>query len=215
MQQIEANSKSKENQAMAPDKTKPKDGKLLYHLTALENLESIFRVGLLARKYLSDFTDIADGEIIENREKYDLDSYVPFHFFHSTPFAGLVQKTHTDKEFVYLTLQRSLAKENNFKIFPCHPLTYKNIPLNYDEGIKRIDWELINLRDYLNHDCKEACLAECITDKKISVDHLHCIYVKSDATKEAVKNLYTRVKSSHLPFHVDVAPYMFVKHDRV
>ena len=50
-----------------------KDGKLLYHLTAIDNLENIFNNGLLSRKDALDKklirSDIADYEIIKKRKE--------------------------------------------------------------------------------------------------------------------------------------------------
>ncbi len=46
------------------------DGKLLYHITAIENLETIFKYGLLSRTDAANENllkvDIADSEIIGN-----------------------------------------------------------------------------------------------------------------------------------------------------
>ena len=61
-----------------------KEGKLLYHLTELKNLESIIDFGLVPRKILREntvtFGDVADPEIIRKRESLGLDGYIPFHF---------------------------------------------------------------------------------------------------------------------------------------
>ena len=64
-----------------------KDGKLLYHLTRLDNLASILTHGLQPRCELTNtnFKDIADGEILSSRQQHNLDRYVPFHFFAKTP----------------------------------------------------------------------------------------------------------------------------------
>ena len=54
-----------------------KEGKLLYHLTELKNLESIIDSGLVPRKILREntvtFGDVADPEIIRKREGLGLD----------------------------------------------------------------------------------------------------------------------------------------------
>lgn len=67
-----------------------KNGKLLYHLTSIDNLDSIFENGLLPRKYVREneigFKDIADPEIIDKRELLGLDKYTPFHFHPYTAF---------------------------------------------------------------------------------------------------------------------------------
>nr|WP_051514417.1 DarT ssDNA thymidine ADP-ribosyltransferase family protein [Nitrincola nitratireducens] len=61
----------------------PQNGKLLYHLTALDNLESILQNGLQSRAALQEnkFEDVADSEILKSRQQHGLDQFVPFHFF--------------------------------------------------------------------------------------------------------------------------------------
>ena len=68
--------------------TAPSMGKLIYHITSIDNLPSILKFGLLSRKCILQnhdihFTDIADPEILSKRERYKeaLSQYVLFHFF--------------------------------------------------------------------------------------------------------------------------------------
>ena len=85
---------------------------LLYHLTDIENLKSIFKNGLLPRYLLEDFSDVADDGIIDSRRKLQLEKYVPFHFFARNPFDESVQSAHKDKEFVLIAVRRAYAKAN-------------------------------------------------------------------------------------------------------
>ena len=94
----------------------PKEGKFLYHLTSIDNLAKIIEEGLRARIFLSNFVDIADTKIIEHRKEYDLEKYIPFHFFLLTPFAGAVQQSNPEKKFVYLAIERACAFA--LRIFP-------------------------------------------------------------------------------------------------
>jgi len=56
-----------------------RDKKLLYHLTKVNNMETIINRGLLPRKYLLEhllehgmlFGDVADPQIISRREEWD------------------------------------------------------------------------------------------------------------------------------------------------
>ena len=63
--------------------------KLLYHLTALDNIESILRNGLMPRKQAKEFIDVAEQDIINFRNENGISHYIPFHFFKGTPFAGI------------------------------------------------------------------------------------------------------------------------------
>lgn len=54
--------------------TAPSMGKLIYHITSIDNLPSILKFGLLSRKCILQnhdihFTDIADPEILSKRER--------------------------------------------------------------------------------------------------------------------------------------------------
>ena len=56
-----------------------KNGKLLYHLTSIEHLDSILRNGLLPRNMVFpniEFNDIADKEIILERDIIGLGDYM-------------------------------------------------------------------------------------------------------------------------------------------
>lgn len=53
---------------------KPSEGKLLYHMTHVDNIASILRSGLKPRSALSqgEFKDIANQEIIQKRSERSL-----------------------------------------------------------------------------------------------------------------------------------------------
>jgi hypothetical protein len=185
----------------------PKEGKLLYHITALNNLPSILENRLLPREKIDfDYKNVADEQILTKREKFKLESFTPFHFFASTPFSGKVQMVHPKEEFIYICLNRSTAKKNEFKIIPTHPMHYRGDPLEYDEGIDEIDWELMGERDYNDHECREVCMAECIYEGSIPAKAFAFIFVKSEKVKQKVVNL---LKSYNLTTRVNVTPGMF------
>ncbi|MBA9079812.1 DarT ssDNA thymidine ADP-ribosyltransferase family protein [Rufibacter quisquiliarum] len=191
----------------------PKEGKLLYHLTALQNLEGIFASGLQPRGAISTFYNVADQEILGHRQEFGLDAYVPFHFFAPTPFAGAVQLKDPHTDFAYITIRRDTAKALSFNIIPSHPLNYKSQPLSYDDGILSIDWDTMALRDYNSNDCKEVCMAECISNKPVNPNDFNCIYVKTEDNKKWVEDLYLKITNQKPRFFVSVLPNIFVNHD--
>jgi len=183
--------------------------KLIYHLTCLENMSSIFDNGLLPRAHLGGFVDVADPKIIASRKGLCLEWYVPFHFFAKNPFDGRVQRDHPRKRFVLIAVQRSVARARGWKICPNHPLADAQIELlDYDAGMAAIDWAAMSRRDYLDHYCKCVCMAECLSPEPVSVEVFHSIYVK-DA--EAQAQVVTLMNRQPWPVHVDVAPMMFSK----
>ncbi|MFJ4346088.1 DarT ssDNA thymidine ADP-ribosyltransferase family protein [Pseudomonas sp. NPDC089401] len=162
-------------------------GKLLYHLTSLENVPSIFERGLLPRSQLAGFHDVADQEIIKGRGTHGLENYVPFHWFARNPFDGRVQRDHPQKQFVLITVHRSLAERDNWKVIPCHPLAGTEFRiLDYRAGLAAIDWQTMNRRDYLNQDCKNVCMAECLSPHAVSSALFFKIFVPSEEVAAAV-----------------------------
>lgn len=142
--------------------------KLLYHLTALDNLESILKMGLCARNNVNTFRDVADPEIIEFRGDNELNDYVPFHFFAKNPFDGRVQKDYPDIEFIYICVSRTFAQQNNFSIIPEHPKSMKHFKMyDYNTGMDIIDWGEMDKRDYFDEYCKHICMAECVSPQTI------------------------------------------------
>lgn len=174
-------------------------GKLLYHITALENLESIFQYGLLAR---TDAVvkgiiqkDIADPEIIEKRKVLGILQYVPFHFFEKTAFAGAVYKAHPDVSFCAITIHRDFAKANNFKICTAHPLSDNPTAqvLDYDAGFSAIDWDSLEAHEYGDKRSKNAGMSECLATSPVLPKNFHSIYVASEKMKKYVEDLAQRI----------------------
>lgn len=187
-----------------------KDGKLLYHLTALENLESILQHGLQSRASLAaiSFEDVADGEIINSRQQHNLEQYVPFHFFAKSPFDYAVQRSHPDQHFVLVTVRRAVAQANNWQVVSKHPLAEGGYEiLDYDKGLNAIDWALIEQRDYDDRACKVACMAECLSPNGVPAGKIFSIFVKTESVEQAVRALASKYSIS---CHINLNPSMFV-----
>lgn len=202
-----------------------KDGKLIYHLTALDNLESIIKNGLKPREEINSSVDIADPKILEKRDILGLLCFVLFHFFTKTPFDGAVRKYHSNTNFIYICIRRETAKEKGFCIIPYHPLSSEpentNIIYEYDKGFDKIKWNIIDgdNRDYNNQDIKNACMAECIYKGTIFYDLFQSIKVKDEETFNKVSMIlrncgFYNIKNKFFDnkrnsFFVDIAPELF------
>ncbi|WP_093429200.1 DarT ssDNA thymidine ADP-ribosyltransferase family protein [Thiohalospira halophila] len=164
-----------------------KDQKLLYHLTSLANVGAILDSGLQPRAALDNFRDVADAEILAGRGEHDLDGYVPFHWFSRNPFDGRVQNDQPHEDFVLVTVHRTLAEERNWKIIPSHPLGRQGFEIyDYQEGFEIIDWDLMDLRDYHDPDCKSVCVAECLSPEPVSVSDFFKIFVSTEQVRDLV-----------------------------
>ena len=158
-----------------------KEGRLFYHLTSFENFESIMKNGLMSRKFLQNtgFVDVADHSILNKRAEYNLEEYVPFHFFMHNPFDGAVINNKPGI-YVYIAIYRKRAKELGAKIIPKHPLTgEKPIIYDYEIGMSEIDWDLMEKRDFHNQECKLTCMAECLIKDKVSPNDFSAIFAPS------------------------------------
>lgn len=190
-----------------------KNGKLIYHLTSLENLDSIISNGLLPRNMLSlnyiGFEDVADPQILAERDIYNLANYVPFHFYAKNPFDYVVQNNNPDTEFVYICLHRDTAECKNFRILPKHPLAAHIPPdlYNYAEGINAIDWDIMEEKDYIDRSSKATCLAEALFPGIVPVSDFQSIVVKSIFTQIEVKKILRNYNVDSV--FVDVRPNYF------
>ncbi|WLG67524.1 DarT ssDNA thymidine ADP-ribosyltransferase family protein [Pseudomonas brassicacearum] len=185
-----------------------KDQYFVYHLTSIENLDGIFSAGLKPRASLANFTDVADSEILKKRKALNLDRYVPFHWFAGNPFDGRVQLDHPKSKFVLISVFRTFAKEKGWKIIPQHPLTDEAIQLlDYSAGFQAINWELMNTREYQNHECKNVCMAECLSPHVVSPENFSRIYVPNDEVKQLCE---AKMRPANLATPISVNPGMFL-----
>lgn len=187
---------------------KIEEGKLLYHLTKLSNLDSIIEKGLMSREQMVNqehsFYDVADSNIISERALHGLQEYVPFHFHPYSAFDVAVKNNYKDEEFVYITIKRDWARNQMFKILPEHPLTLASTHQLYDynEGFERIDWETMQSEGNESQYKKQVKMAECLTLKTIQVKDFFCIYVKNEANRQLVKR---KLKENNV---ISFSPYV-------
>lgn len=192
-----------------------REGKLLYHLTALENVKSIFQLGLKSRAVLSAevYKDVADNEIISSRKFHGLEQYVPFHFFAKSPFDYGVQRSRPEQDFVLVTVRRTYAQANNWKIVPRHPLAEEGYEiLDYNVGMDTIDWALIAQKDYENRACKVACMAECLSPADVPAEKIFSLYVKTPEVEKIVQDFANEYGISS---YINLMPNMFAGNPNV
>lgn len=178
----------------------PSQGKLLYHITHLDNIASIVEHGLLSRSALLEsgninFTDIADPEIVSRRERYrkSLSQYVLFHFYVRNPFDGAVCKKYGSKNMAIISIRRDSHKRNELFIIPSHPLDCDEPDIYpYEEGFQLINWEILDRetgRDYHDPEIRKACMAECVMDYRIPAEAFFRVYVYDEAAKHRLEGL--------------------------
>lgn len=191
---------------------KIKNGKLLYHLTKLSNLDSIIQNGLLSRRELlernSYFSDVADQEIIKKRHLFDLDKYIPFHFHPYSSFDVAVKNKYSNDDFIYLCIKREYALKHGFLILLRHPLSGESPALyKYSEGIQKIDWDKMEHSSTESDEIKNIRMAECLASNVISFEDLCCLYVKND--KQIQNKIADKLRRLDLSFvHVNTCKWL-------
>ena len=163
----------------------------------------------MPRAQLNEFEDVADSEILRKRKVLGLENYVPFHWFSRNPFDGGVQAVWPDEYFVLITVRRALAKAQNWKVIPRHPLGKEDIKvMDYQDGFEAIDWEVMNRRAYHDTDCKSVCMAECLSPGPVLASSFFRVYVPNEEVERFVSK---KIVSLALVLEVDVNGGMFVK----
>lgn len=191
-----------------------KDGQLLYHLTELDNLESIVKNGLQSRRELKKngkkFVDVADSNIISERQGLGLDKYIPFHFHPYSAFDVAVKNQHAQERMIYICIKRKFAQENQFMILPKHPLSGEKCVLyEFDEGMAKIDWDILMEVGSNEENAKNIKMAEALSSQTIWVKEFHSIAVATDEDKEIVNDILRRCCVDFPPPHVNVQPVWF------
>lgn len=188
---------------------KIKEGKMLYHLTQLSNLDSIISHDLVSRSTLEQqgvlFSDVADSEIMRKRRSFGLHTYIPFHFHPYSSFDVAVKNSYNE-DFVYICISRMFARRNNFLILPKHPLSAHDVVLmDYDDGMDAIDWDAMERSSTESEYIKNVRMAECLTQEAIPVTSFFSIAVRDVQTKRIVEQ-----KLRHIPRnkpYVDIRPW--------
>ena len=192
-----------------------KEGKLLYHLTELDNLDSILENGLLSRRIIKEskvgFLDVADQEIMSERIAMGLDEYIPFHFHPYSAFDVAVKNTFSEEDFIYICITRDLARSNEFKILSKHPLSSEEFILyDFDEGLNIIDWDTMHITGTTDKYSRNVKMAECLTTLAIPAKCIHCIYVKDENTKVLVEEKLKNKGVDFPPPYVNVQSVWFI-----
>lgn len=189
---------------------------LLYHLTELDNLDSIIKYGMLPRKTILEqnikFENVANMEIISKRKQLNLDIYTPFHFHPYSAFDVAVKHTYYGHDMIYMCITRELAKLKDFKILPKHPLSMDECMLySYNEGFNKIDWDTLMEKNHTDEYAKHVKMAECLTEKTIPIEHFTCIYVQSEEVKEKVLDILNENSKDFPPPYINVQKYFFLE----
>lgn len=188
----------------------------IHHLTHIDNLESIFKNGLVSRSKLErekkKFTDTAETDIIEKRGS--LNNLIPFHFSFiqeewGIPYNYSVCKKVESENVVFFEVEVKYSQVPQIKFILQHPVSnnpscfddYEEFKLSFDNEIRKYT-DFSGFINYANQEVKKLFMSEIIFDfNDLKINERWKIYVYSDKVKERVEkildnyfNEYTRPK---------------------
>lgn len=182
----------------------PSQDAYMYHMTHINNMDSILEHGLMSRKALEKskmrFTDVADKNIMDGRRNFqnnlDLSNFILFHFDLKNAFDYRVCHNNGSANMVILVELRPQYWREDLKqyayVLPCHPLG-RNFPgvRSYDQGMQEIRWDILDSNLYNCYpEVRSARMAECI----VYADSMPVsrMYVNNQRTKEFILQLARR-----------------------
>lgn len=177
----------------------------MYHMTHIDNVESIIQNGLMSRNALNaknvPFEDVADVEIISKRHNCieDLANFVLFHFDLDNAFDYNVCRRKGCNNMVILAIARPQYWSQEYKshayIFPTHPIGSECPQMySYDAGYRLIRWDILDSTRWNNDPVvRKSRMAECVVD--LPCVPINLMYVASESTKQVVLNKLARLNA--------------------
>jgi hypothetical protein len=160
-----------------------------YHITHIDNLENIFKYGLLSHNNKHKKIDISNRDVNARRHKIEtiylksIHDYVPLYFNPRNAMLYRNQMEH-DSNIIILALNPTSIIDNykdSFIFSNQNCSTDGVIFFNELEKLKEIDWETIRSHSWTQNKEKEVyirqvMMAEFLVYEKISQQHFEKIY---------------------------------------
>lgn len=180
----------------------------LDHMTHIDNLDSIFRYGLLAHNNPYKKMDISNQEVNSRRETREniygrkIHDYVPFYF---NPRNAMMYR-NKDEDIVVLAFDKKLLLRNNV-LFTDRNASTNSVKFYNDlNDLDKIRWNLVKSERWDDKPLivKQVMMAEVLVYKQVPISYLKGIYVKNQKTKNKLIQKY-RLPSERIV----VKPYLF------
>ena len=184
------------------------ENRLVYHITHIDNLESIIQNGLLSTNKKKDMNvshvNIANKSIQETRSEMvvpcgpggTIHDYVPFYFASRTPMLlGVINTKNYDQPLmVYLCLKLDVIDKGN-AVFTDASANTKTPPNFYDkkEHLDNLDWEIIDSEKWsFDEDARHKHMAELLVKDKVRIEDVYGIVVFNDYIKKKVLDIFLK-----------------------
>ena len=173
----------------------PREHRLFWHITDINNMPSVFKNGgLLSRDYLRGFDirfqDNSDKKCTEKRERLGLSMFVPFHFIPWSPsdFSFMLKGKRRLSSFCYVTLDHPTAEELKAQIVLEGPSDKQYLDLHdLDDKVRPAIDERRRHTDFRNRHDRFHALGECLVFERVGPENFFLIVVESEDDREIVK----------------------------
>lgn len=185
-------------------------GRYIYHMTHLNNLESILQNGIFSTniKKSKEIThqNIANQGIQKRRSKMDVicgpkgmvHDYVPFYFCSQVPMLlGLLNTKNVDQQFiVYLAINIDIIERDNV-VFTSASANTAVLPNFYHspEDLNNLRWDLIDSPRWgYKDEERHLKMAEVLVHKEVEPSDIDFIVVWNEKIKENVEKILKNTK---------------------
>lgn len=180
----------------------------IFRITAIQNLPFVLTHGILCRNYAPsdpNFINIGEGDIIEKRDKKQIEiapfghlsDYVPFYFAPRSPMLGRI-KTYNffpQEDIIYLVsnIQKAVDSRIPFVFTDGHAIKEFTLFRNSIQDLNIVDWDIMKQK-YWNitpddNDRMRRRMAEFLVHNHFPVGLITSIGVKNEQKAQEVKEI--------------------------
>ena len=190
----------------------------LYHMTHINNLDTIFKYGLKSHgnKYVK--VDISNRDVNNRREVresiygHKIHDYVPFYF---NPRNAMMY-VRKEEDIVILAFDKNLFLKNRDKkvIFTDRNASTEDVLFYKDlKDLDKLNWEYIKADSWGSEkEIKQKMMAEVLIYKEVEIKYLQKIFVKDELMKKELLKKYW-IKNNNFSDKIIVKPYLFFKEE--
>ena len=187
-----------------------------YHLTHLENLESILDKGLYGHSHKHEYIDVSNIDVnsrrdkVENIHKNKIHDYVPFYFNVKNAMLYAVQK-RVGEHVVILEMDKSLCYLPYTIFCDRNAATYEANFTPYKKDLNQYDWTIIFSENWTNNGVqnlvqKQKMMAECLVKTHVSQSYIKVVHCQTIEIAYTVRNLANKYC---MDISIRVSPELF------
>ena len=168
--------------------------KYLKHMTHINNLDSIFKYGLLSHNNKFQKIDISNKEVNKRRNKIEpifhrnLHDYVPFYF---NPKNAMLYVNKEKQNFLVILVFNNKLIYQEGTLFTDGNASVNGTKFFSElEDLDKLNWNCLNSRYWSDfEDGKREIMAELLVPEKVDIKYIKNIYCYTEMTKKRVEEI--------------------------